>query len=95
MRQRVLLVAAELDLRARFARELHSSGYAVELACDMKRALTLAADNHFRVAIVAPGPSPASLAMILDVTRHRAENDRGRGGTGRDRSLASLTSRSR
>ena len=65
MRHRVLLVAAELDLRAKFARELHSSGYAVELACDMKRALTLAADYHFRVAIVAPGPSPASLAMIL------------------------------
>ena len=65
MRHRVLLVAGELDLRARFARELHSSGYAVELASDMKRALRLAADNHFRVAIVAPGPSPASLAMIL------------------------------
>src|SRR4029077_15719831 len=61
----VLLIAAELDLRARFARELHSSGYAVELACDLKRALTLAADYHFRVAVVAPGPSPASLAMIL------------------------------
>jgi DNA-binding response OmpR family regulator len=60
-----LLIAAELDLRARFARELHSSGYAVELACDMKRALTLAADYHFRVAVVAPGSSPASLAMIL------------------------------
>ena len=65
MRHRVLLIAAELDLRARFARELHSSGYAVELACDLKRALTLAADYHFRVAIAAPGPSPASLAMIL------------------------------
>jgi DNA-binding response OmpR family regulator/class 3 adenylate cyclase len=65
MRHRILLIAAELDLRARFARELHSSGYAVELACDMKRALTLAAVNHFQVAIVAPGPSPASLAMIL------------------------------
>ena len=65
MRHRVLLVAAELDLRARFARELHSSGYAVELASDMKRALRLAADDHFRVAVVAPGPSPASSAMIL------------------------------
>ena len=65
MRHRILLIAAELDLRARFARELHLSGYAVELACDMKRAMTLAAVNHFRVAIVAPGPSPASLAMIL------------------------------
>ena len=65
MRHRVLLVAGELDLRARFARELHSSGYAVELASDMKRALRLAADDHFRMAIVAPGPSPASLAMML------------------------------
>jgi DNA-binding response OmpR family regulator/class 3 adenylate cyclase/predicted ATPase len=64
MRQLVLLVAAELDLRARFARVLHSSGYTVELACDMKRALALAAVNRFRMAIVAP-PDPASLAMIL------------------------------
>jgi len=65
MRHRVLLVAEKVDLRARFARELHSSGYAVELACDMKRALMLAAEYHFRVAIAAPGPSPASLAMML------------------------------
>jgi DNA-binding response OmpR family regulator/class 3 adenylate cyclase len=65
MRHRVLLVAGELDLRARFARELQSSGYAVELASDMKRALRLAADDHFRVAIVAPGPSLTSLAMVL------------------------------
>jgi DNA-binding response OmpR family regulator len=61
LRHRVLLVAGDLDLRARFARELQSSGYTVELASDMKRALTLAADHHFRVAIVAPGPS---LAMV-------------------------------
>ena len=47
MRRRVLLVAAELDFRARYARELHSSGYTVELACDMKRSLTLAADTIF------------------------------------------------
>ena len=65
MRRRILLVAAELDLRARFARELQSSGYAVELASDMKRALRLAAEHHFRIAVVAPGPSLASLAMIL------------------------------
>jgi len=64
LRHRVLLVAGELDLRARFARELQSSGYAVELASDMKRALTLAADDHFRVAIVAPGPSLTSLATV-------------------------------
>ena len=67
MRQRVLLVAEEMDLRARFACALQSSGYAVELASDGKRALRLAADNHFQVAIVAPGPSPASLAMMLEL----------------------------
>jgi DNA-binding response OmpR family regulator len=65
LRQRVLLVAGELDLRARFARELQSFGYAVELASDMKRALRLTADEHFRVAIVAPGPNLASLGMVL------------------------------
>ena len=66
-RHRVLLAAGELDLRARFARELQSSGYAVELASDMKRALRLAADDHFRVAIVAPGTGSADLAMILEL----------------------------
>jgi DNA-binding response OmpR family regulator/class 3 adenylate cyclase len=64
MRRRVLLVAAELDVRARFARELQSTGYAVELACDMKRALRLAAEDHFSVAIVVPELDPTSLAMI-------------------------------
>ena len=52
-------------MRARFARELQASGYAVELASDMKRALRLAADDYFRVAIVAPGPSLANLAIVL------------------------------
>ena len=63
MRQRVLLVAAELDLRARFARELQSSGYAVELASDVKRALRLAAKHHVRIAVVVPGPSLAGWAI--------------------------------
>ena len=67
MRQRVLLVAGEMDLRARFARELHLSGYAVELACDENRALRLAAAGNLQVAIVAPGPSPTSLAMMLEL----------------------------
>jgi DNA-binding response OmpR family regulator len=65
IRHRVLLVAGELELRAMFARELVASGYAVELASDMKRALRLAADDHFRVALVAPGPSPTSPTTIL------------------------------
>jgi DNA-binding response OmpR family regulator/class 3 adenylate cyclase len=65
MRRHVLLVAAEIDLRARFARELQASGYAIELASDMNRALRLAAGHHFRMAIVAPGPGFTSFAMIL------------------------------
>ena len=67
MRPRVLLVAAEFDLRARFARALQSSGYAVELACDLRRALRLAVDDPFRVAVVAPEPSSANLAMTLEL----------------------------
>jgi hypothetical protein len=48
LRQRVLLIAAELDLRARVARSLISSGYAIELVSDDKRALALArADNFY------------------------------------------------
>src|SRR5262249_16014422 len=63
MRKRVLLVSSEVDLRARFACGLQSAGYAVELACDEKRALKLAADDKFHVAIVAPGSSCVSPAM--------------------------------
>ncbi len=53
MRKRVLLLSSEVELRARFACGLQSAGYAVELACDEKRALKLAADDNFNVAIVA------------------------------------------
>ena len=67
MRRRVLLVAAELDLRARFARELQSSGYAVELASEEKRALRLAHDNNYQVAILASGPSSASLELMREL----------------------------
>ena len=67
MRPRVLLVAVELDLRARFARALQSSGYAVELACDLRRALRLAADGPFRMAVVAPEASSANLAMTREL----------------------------
>jgi predicted ATPase/DNA-binding response OmpR family regulator/class 3 adenylate cyclase len=64
MRKRVLFVATELGLRARFACRLQSAGYAVELASNEKRALKLATDENFQAAIVAPGPSCASLAMM-------------------------------
>src|SRR6185437_2528121 len=64
LRQRVLLVAAEVDLRARLARSLISFGYAVELASDDKRALALARVDAFSVAIVALGGRPGSLAIL-------------------------------
>jgi predicted ATPase/DNA-binding response OmpR family regulator/class 3 adenylate cyclase len=64
MRKRILLVAGEMDLRARFACGLQSAGYAVELACNEQRALKLAANDKFQVAIVAPERSSASLAMM-------------------------------
>src|SRR6516162_3269806 len=65
-RLRILLVAGELERRARLARELHTSGYAVELASDLKRALTLAAESRFRLAILAPEPG-ASLPMMQEL----------------------------
>src|SRR5262249_15626022 len=64
LRQRVLLVAAEVDLRARVARSLISSGYAIELASDDKRALALARADNFLAAIVALGARPGSVAML-------------------------------
>ena len=71
MRRRILLVTAEMDLRARIGRELQASGHAIELASDLKRALRLAADNNFQVAIVASQSSPANAARV---TRHRVGN---------------------
>src|SRR6516165_6562581 len=64
MRKRILVVATEVELSARFACRLQSSGYAVELACNEQRALMLAAGCNFHVAIVAAEPSANSLAMI-------------------------------
>ena len=66
MRQRILLVATEMDLRARLARGLQAFGF-IELASDLKRALRLATDYNFQVAIVASESSPASLAMLLEL----------------------------
>src|SRR6516165_373198 len=52
-----------MDLRAKIARTLWSSGYAVELAIDEKRALKLTSDQKINAAIVVPGSSLAGLAM--------------------------------
>ena len=59
----ILVVVQEMDLRARIARGLHSSGYAVELATDERRALKLVSDQKINAAIVAPGSTFAGLAM--------------------------------
>ncbi len=67
MGRSVLLVAEEIELRARFGRGLLSSGYAVELAGDQKRALHLLKEKNFEVAIVSPGSYPANLAMMLEL----------------------------
>jgi class 3 adenylate cyclase/DNA-binding response OmpR family regulator/predicted ATPase len=63
LRACVLVVAQEIDLRARIARELRSSGYAVELAIDETRAVKLASSQEINAAIVVPGSSLAGLAM--------------------------------
>jgi class 3 adenylate cyclase/DNA-binding response OmpR family regulator/predicted ATPase len=67
MRPRVLLLAGDIDLRARIARELQSSGFAVELASDEKRALKLAAEGNFQKAIVAVGADAANLPTVLSL----------------------------
>ena len=63
----VLVVAQEMDLRAKIARGLHSYGYSVELASDECRALRLASRQRINAAIVAPGSSLAGLAMARKV----------------------------
>src|SRR6516164_7465443 len=68
MRKCVLVVSTEVEFRARFARRLQSSGYAVELACNEQRALKLTAECNFQVAIVAAEPSSTSLAMIQQLS---------------------------
>jgi DNA-binding response OmpR family regulator/tetratricopeptide (TPR) repeat protein len=54
-KNRVLIVAQEVALRASIARILQPVGYVVELAASTKRARALVADGSFDVAIIAPG----------------------------------------
>src|SRR5579872_6089055 len=54
-KNRVLIVAQEVALRASIARILQPVGYVVELAASTKRARALLADGSFDVAIIAPG----------------------------------------
>jgi class 3 adenylate cyclase/DNA-binding response OmpR family regulator len=64
MRPCVLVVAADIDSRARIARQLHASGFAVEIASDDGRALRLAGERNFLSAVVAVGSISADLPMM-------------------------------
>jgi DNA-binding NarL/FixJ family response regulator len=83
MRKSVLVVAQQIELRARIARTLQSAGYAVELEESQKRALELASGGQIEAAIVVDLPGLAqetSYFPIPDVL------------TPREREIATLAS---
>src|SRR5262249_48711664 len=61
----ILVVAQQIELRARIVRVLHSAGYAVELAESRKRALELARGGQIEAAIVVPSSDLAGLSREL------------------------------
>ena len=65
MRKSVLVVAQQIQLRARIARVLHSAGYGAELAENPKRALELAARKDIQAAIVVQSTDLAGLGQKL------------------------------
>ena len=65
MRKNVLVVALQIELRARIAHVLHSAGYGTELAGNQKRALELAARKDIQAAIVVHSTDLAGLAKEL------------------------------
>ena len=65
MRKNVLVVAQQIELRARIARVLHSAGYGAELAATPKRALELAARKDIQAAIVVHSTDLADLGQEL------------------------------
>src|SRR5215831_5289633 len=65
VRKSVLVVAQQIQLRARIARVLHSAGYGAELAGNQKRALELAARKDIQAAIVVQSPDLADLGQEL------------------------------
>ena len=64
-RKCILVVAQQIELRARIARVLQSAGYAVELAESQKRALELATGEQIEAAIVVPSTDLACLIQDL------------------------------
>src|SRR5262249_18824476 len=65
VRKSVLVVAQQIQLRARIARVLHSAGYCAELAENPKRALELAARKDIQAAIVVQSRDLADLGREL------------------------------
>src|SRR5215467_4858010 len=65
VRKNVLVVAQQIELRARIARVLHSAGYGAELAGNQKRALELAARKDIQAAIVVHSTDLAGLGQGL------------------------------
>jgi len=65
MRKNVLVVAQQIELRARIARVLHSAGYGAELAGNEERALELAARKDIQAAIVVHSTDLAGLGQEL------------------------------
>src|SRR5262245_53920568 len=65
MRRCILIVAQQVELRARIARVLQLAGYAVELAESQKRALELAAGGQIEAAIIVLSTDLASLSEKL------------------------------
>src|SRR6516162_6959080 len=65
VRKSVLVVAQQIQLRARIARVLHSAGYGAELAENPKRALELAARKDIQAAIVVQSRDLAGLGQEL------------------------------
>ena len=65
MKKCILVVAQQIELRARIARVLQSAGYAVELAESQKRALELATGGQIETAIVVPSTDLAGLEREL------------------------------
>src|SRR5262249_39150565 len=65
MRKCILVVAQQIELRARIARVLQSAGYAVELAESQKRALAVVTEGQIEAAIVVLSTDLAGLEREL------------------------------
>jgi predicted ATPase/DNA-binding response OmpR family regulator/class 3 adenylate cyclase len=63
--KRVLIIAQEIELRARIACLMQSAGYAVELAGSRKRALEVAAGKRIEVALLVNGKDLGRLELEI------------------------------